>query len=226
MTSGISSDTPLMQSSPQGKYGPIAPDRETKIQAALGEIDRATIVLVFALSMAVSCSLLAFGDSKALEGTLLANGSGFWWLPYCAAWLWCGRAIRKSRATWPQFHSGRSESIFLPSNLLLWAGILLLCWQTLVLVFVVIANSLSGNFPSRELISNEVFSGYMMAAVGFPVLWAISCLVKVYETLQWVKVLNGEKDDAPLTLGDSVATKPFPNPTRPGSKLAPEEGGT
>ena len=226
MTSSISSGPSVMHSSPQGKYGPIAPDRETKIQAALGEIDRAMIVLVFALSMAVSCSLLAFGNSKALEDTLLANGSGFWWLPYCVAWLWCGIAIRKSRATWPQFHSGRSESIFLPSNLLLWAGILLVCWQTLVLVFVVIANLLSGDFPSRELISNEAFSGYMMAVVSFPVLWAISCLMKVYETFQWVKVLHGEKASAPLTQGHSVATEPFQNPTNPGSKPTPEEART
>lgn len=223
MTSSISADAPVMQSSPQGKYGPIAPDTETKIQAALGEIDRTMIGFILSVCMAVSSSLLYLESTKDLGNGWLADLLGFWWLPYWITWFWSMTAVRKSRAAWPQFHSGKSESIFLPSNLLLCAGILLLVWQTLVLTVTIVADVFSGGFPSPNLVSSGVFSHYLLAIVSFSVLWAISCLVKLTETLHWIRLLNAQRNNEPPFQGHTLAADAVPPRGSPSFERTSEE---
>ncbi|MCA3694404.1 hypothetical protein [Aquidulcibacter sp.] len=219
----ISSEPPVAPSVPQGKYGPIAPDRETKIQAALGEIDRAMIGFILAVSMAFSSSLVLIENTKDFGNGWLADLLGFWWLPYWITWFWSMRAVRKSRAAWPQFHSGKSESIFLPSNLLLSAGILLLVWQTLVLTVTIVTYLFSRDFPSSNLVLSGVFFHYLLASVSFSALWAISDLVKVYETIQWIKVLNGQKNIEKPFQGQTLTEAPVHHPVSPSFERTSEE---
>lgn len=219
----INSEPPVVPSVPQGKYGPIAPDTETKIQAALGEIDRTMIGFILAVSMAFSSSLVLIENTKDFGNGWLADLLGFWWLPYWITWFWSMRAVRKSRAAWPQFHSGKSESIFLPSNLLLSAGILLLVWQTLVLTVTVVADVFSGDLPSSNLVSSGVFFHYLLAIVGFSVLWAISCLVKLTETLHWIRLLNVQKNNEPPVQGHTLAADAVPHRVSPSFERTSEE---
>ncbi len=208
---------------PLGRFLPLAPDRETKIHAAMGEMDRAMIGFIFAVFMAISCMVLFSKHIEVLKNTWLVDVSGLWWVPYLGACFWSNVALRESRATWPQLHSGKSESIFLPSNLLLWAGILVLVWHALVQAGSTIAGLFNTDFPSRELISNEVFSNFIAASVAFPTLWAISCLLKMMETLQWIKVLKGQKIDEPPIQEQTLTTDAVPQRVSNDFERSPEE---